>query len=90
MTDYDYLALCLSDPYWYVVPSPRMTECLAGRTAMSLNSMKGIPARMLTSRCSTIKPPNRRLHDSLSCRPFHTDAIPRGSWSMELFVGGLT
>ena len=33
-----------------------MTECLAGRTAVSLNSVKGIPARMLTSRCSTIKP----------------------------------
>ena len=31
------------DPYVYVVPSPRVTSRLAGRTAMSFTSMKGVP-----------------------------------------------
>jgi len=40
---------------------PRMTRRLPGRTVMSLHSMKCVPAKMSTSRCSTIKPSNRKV-----------------------------
>ena len=39
-----------------IVPSPRITWRLAGRTAISLDSMKRVPAKMSTSRFLTMAP----------------------------------
>ena len=36
------------DPYLWIVPSLRITWCLAGRTVISLDSTKKVPARTST------------------------------------------
>ena len=45
-------------------PSPRITWCLAGRTAISLVSMKGVPASTSTSRFSTTRPSKVNVRSS--------------------------
>ena len=46
------------DPYVQIEPLPSSTSLLAGRTAMSFASVKGIPASTSTSRSSTTSPSN--------------------------------
>ena len=45
-------------------PSPRITWRLAGRTAISLVSMKGVPASTSTSRFSTTRPSKVNVRSS--------------------------
>lgn len=44
------------DPQLWIFPSTGITWCLAGRTLISLDSMKGVPAKTSTSRFSTTRP----------------------------------
>ena len=46
------------DPYVWIEPLPSSTSVLAGRTAMSFASVKGVPASTSTSRFSTTSPSN--------------------------------